>query len=286
VLARERMFLTTSDILHSELVAIPRSLGLVYSTDGALWWDEDRQGFRLFVNDPAREALVSTEPAFWRMVHPHPVFVIPPRDRHHIDAPRDEWLPLLPGTRPERQERRDIARDEAARRAWETHGAARLKELEATLSADPADNYASNLRGKLADALADAPPTYWNDGNRVRSERIDWRCDEDGSFASMGGRRVAVTWSDRSTRHPVHREAIIDHFRIVRVAETWDDGEALDAVDRILVEAEICGMLATDGIETVPPGAARDRQAVADALGASDAATPETTGPGACAPGP
>ncbi len=270
VLARERMFLTTSDILHTELVGIPRSLGLVYSTDGALWWDETRKGFRLYVNDPAREALVTTERAFWRMVEPYPVFVIPPAYRHHLDAPDDGWVRLHPGTKPARDERRDARRDEAARRAWEEHGVARLKALESALPRNPGDNYTADLLGKLSEALASGTPAYWNDGNRIRSERVDWRCDEGGSFAAMGGRRVAVTWTDRSTRHPVHVEAILDHFRIVRVADTWDDGEAVDPVDRILVEAEICGMLAADGIETVPPEAAPARQAAADAKAAGD----------------
>lgn len=269
VLARERIFLTTSDITHGELVDVPRSLGLVYSTDGALWWDEARHGFRLYVNDPGREALVTTERAFWRMVDPHPVFVIPPAYRHHLDAPEDGWVRLHPGTKPARDERRGARRDEAARRAWEEHGVARLRTLDASLPRNPGDNYASNLRGKLMEAMASGPPTFWNDGNRTRSERIDWRCDEDGSFAEMAGRRVAVSWSDRSTRHPVYAEAIVDHFRIVRVDEAWDDGEALDPVDRILVEAEICGMLAADGIETVPPEAARARQEVADGLAAA-----------------
>lgn len=268
VLARDRIFLAAADILHVELVAVPRSLGLVYSTDGALWWDAARAGFRLFVNDPLRESLVSTEPAFWRMVRPHPVFVTPPAYRHHLDVPEDAWVELRPDTPPERSDRRDERRMEAAARAWETHGAARLRALEEALSREPAGNYVAALLGKISETLAAGPPTVWHDGDRMRSERIDWRCDESGSAARMAGRSVAVSWSDRLTRHLLHVEAIVDHLRVVRIASTWDDGDELDPVDRIVVEAEICGMMASDGIETVPPYAVAPRAAeVASTVG-------------------
>lgn len=265
VLARDRIFVATADILHVELVAVPRSLGLVYSTDGALWWDEGRGGFLLTVNDPARESLISTEPAFWRMTRPYPVYVIPPEYRHRHDMPDDAWIELRPDTPPERTSRRDGRREEAAARAWEDHGVARLKALDEALADRLADNYVANLRGKIADVLAAGAPTVWNDGDRMRSARVDWRCDAAGSLATMAGRNVEVTWSDRFARHPIFSEAIVDHFRVVRVAAAWDDGEELDPVDRVVVEAEICGMMASDGIETVPPGALSARQAKADA---------------------
>jgi hypothetical protein len=265
VLARDRIFLAAADILHVELVGVPKSLGLVYSTDGGLWWDEARNGFRIYVNDPLRESLISTEPAFWRMVRPHPVYVIQAQYRHHLDAPLDAWVELRPGTEPERSGRRDRRRDEAAVQAWEQHGAVRLKALAEALGDRPDGNYTVHLRAKAAEALASGPPTIWQDGDRMRSERIDWRCDEAGSFVHMEGRRVAVRWSDTSTRHPVYSEAICDHFRVVKVARAWDDGEELDPVDRIIVEAEICGMMATDGIDTVPPEALADRRRLAEA---------------------
>lgn len=271
VLARDRIFLCTDDILHGELASVPKSLGHVHSTDGGLWWDEARSGFRLYVNDPVRESLITTERAFWRMVSPYPVFVVPPEFRHHYDASTVDWIPLRPDTFPERTERRDARRDEAAARAWEAYGANRLMAFLETPPPSPADNYAMNLRAKAAEMLAAGPPTIWHDGDRMRSARVDWRCDPDGSLAHVGGRAVAVTWSDRFTRHPLLREAIVDHFRIAKIAAAWDDGEELDPVDRILVEAEICGMMASDGIETVPPVAVSARQAEADAKGDSGA---------------
>jgi hypothetical protein len=280
VLARDRIFLATADILHVELVAVPRSLGLVYSTDGALWWDEGRGGFRLAVNDPGRESLISTEPAFWRMTRPYPVYVIPPRYRHHHDVLHDAWVELRPDTPPERAGRRDERRDGAAARAWEEYGAARLKDLDEALAGGPADNYVANLRGKIAEALAAGAPTVWNDGDRLRSARVDWRCDADGSSARFGGRTVAVTWSDRFTRHPLYSEAIVDHFRVVRVSVRWHDGEDLDPVDRLVVEAEICGMMASDSIETVPPEAVPARLALAEARGSREEDEAEEPGPG------
>ncbi len=285
VLARDRIFLATADILHSELVAVPNALGLVYSTDGGLWWDEARGGFQLYVNDPERESLISTEPAFWRMVRPYRVYVIPPRYRHHLDAPEDAWIELRPDTPPERTSRRDARREEAAARAWEEHGAARLRALLADLPGDGGGNYggnyAANLRGKAEEALAAGTPTIWSDGDRLRSGRVDWRCDPAGSFAHVGERKVAVTWSDSVTRHPLHREAVTDHFRVVHLAESWEDGEALDPVDRILVEAEICGMMASDGIETVPPASLPGRKALAERRRDGEPRAGTEGGPGA-----